>query len=123
MPGARLRALGFAPDGARSHLMAPGSFGAGNMPGRQIYCTAVWRAGAVCGYLPPPFLQPDRVMAFLAERLSRIKPSPTLAATDRARALKAAGKDIIGLSAGEPDFDTPANIRAAAKAAIDKGDT
>ena len=50
-------------------------------------------------------------MAFLAERLSRIKPSPTLAATDRARALKAAGKDIIGLSAGEPDFDTPANIK------------
>jgi aspartate aminotransferase len=62
-------------------------------------------------------------MSFLAERLSRIQPSPTLAATDRARALKAAGKDIIGLSAGEPDFDTPANIRAAAKAAIDKGDT
>jgi aspartate aminotransferase len=62
-------------------------------------------------------------MSFLAERLSRIKPSPTLAATDRARALKASGKDIIGLSAGEPDFDTPANIRAAAKAAIDRGDT
>jgi aspartate aminotransferase len=62
-------------------------------------------------------------MSLLAERLSRIKPSPTLAATDRARALKAAGKDIIGLSAGEPDFDTPANIRAAAKAAIDRGDT
>ena len=62
-------------------------------------------------------------MSFLAERLSRIKPSPTLAATDRARALKAAGKDIVGLSAGEPDFDTPANIRAAAKAAIDRGDT
>ncbi len=62
-------------------------------------------------------------MSFLAERLSRIQPSPTLAATDRARALKAAGRDIIGLSAGEPDFDTPANIRAAAKAAIDKGDT
>jgi aspartate aminotransferase len=62
-------------------------------------------------------------MSFLAERLSRIKPSPTLAATDRARALKAAGKDIIGLSAGEPDFDTPPNIRAAAKAAIDRGET
>ncbi len=62
-------------------------------------------------------------MSFLAERLSRIQPSPTLAATDRARALKAAGKDIIGLSAGEPDFDTPANIRAAAKTAIDRGDT
>jgi len=62
-------------------------------------------------------------MSFLAERLSRIKPSPTLAATDRARALKAAGRDIIGLSAGEPDFDTPVHIRAAAKAAIDRGDT
>jgi aspartate aminotransferase len=62
-------------------------------------------------------------MSFLAHRLSRIKPSPTLAATDRARALKAAGRDIIGLSAGEPDFDTPENIRAAAKAAIDRGDT
>jgi len=62
-------------------------------------------------------------MSFLAERLSRIQPSPTLAATDRARALKAAGKDIIGLSAGEPDFDTPANICAAAKTAIDRGDT
>jgi len=62
-------------------------------------------------------------MSFLAERLSRIQPSPTLAATDRARTLKAAGKDVISLSAGEPDFDTPANIRAAAKAAIDRGDT
>jgi aspartate aminotransferase len=62
-------------------------------------------------------------MSLLAERLSRIQPSPTLAATDRARALKAAGKDIIGLSAGEPDFDTPPNIRAAAKTAIDRGDT
>jgi aspartate aminotransferase len=62
-------------------------------------------------------------MSFLAERLSRIQPSPTLAATDRARALKAAGKDIIGLSAGEPDFDTPPNVCAAAKTAIDRGDT
>jgi aspartate aminotransferase len=62
-------------------------------------------------------------MSFLAARLSRIQPSPTLAATDRARALKAAGKDIIGLSAGEPDFDTPPNICAAAKDAIDQGDT
>ncbi len=62
-------------------------------------------------------------MSFLATRLSRIQPSPTLAATDRARALKAAGKDIISLSAGEPDFDTPANICAAAKTAIDRGDT
>jgi aspartate aminotransferase len=62
-------------------------------------------------------------MSFLAERLSRIKPSPTLAATDRARALKAAGRDIIGLSAGEPDFDTPANIQEAAIAAMRRGET
>jgi aspartate aminotransferase len=62
-------------------------------------------------------------MSFLAERLSRIKPSPTLAATDRARALKAAGRDIIGLSAGEPDFDTPANVQEAAIAAMRRGET
>ena len=62
-------------------------------------------------------------MAFLADSLARIKPSATLAATEKARVLKAEGKDIIGLGAGEPDFDTPENIRNAAKAAIDKGDT
>ena len=58
-------------------------------------------------------------MAFLSDALARIKPSPTIAITARARELKAEGRDIIGLSAGEPDFDTPAHIRAAAKAAID----
>lgn len=62
-------------------------------------------------------------MPFLADRLSRIKPSPTIAVTSKARALKAAGRDVIGLGAGEPDFDTPENIREAAKAAIDKGQT
>jgi aspartate aminotransferase len=62
-------------------------------------------------------------MSFLAERLSRIQPSPTLAATDRARALKAAGRDIISLSAGEPDFDTPANVQEAAIAAMRRGET
>jgi aspartate aminotransferase len=62
-------------------------------------------------------------MSFLAERLSRIKPSPTLAMTDKARALKAAGRDIISLSAGEPDFDTPANIQEAAVAAMRRGET
>ena len=62
-------------------------------------------------------------MAFLSDALARIKPSPTVAITARARELKAAGRDIISLSAGEPDFDTPANIRAAAKAAIDRGET
>ena len=60
-------------------------------------------------------------MAFLAEQLKRIKPSPTIAVTDKARALKAAGRDVIGLGAGEPDFDTPDNIKQAAIKAIKGG--
>ncbi|MCZ7658208.1 MAG: pyridoxal phosphate-dependent aminotransferase [Xanthobacteraceae bacterium] len=62
-------------------------------------------------------------MAFLADSLARIKPSATIAVTDKARALKAAGRDVIGLGAGEPDFDTPENIKEAAKRAIDAGKT
>jgi len=62
-------------------------------------------------------------MSFLAERLGRIKPSPTMAVTQKARELKAAGRDVIGLGAGEPDFDTPDNIKEAAIAAIREGDT
>jgi aspartate aminotransferase len=62
-------------------------------------------------------------MAFLADRLSAIKPSPTIAVSNKARELKAAGRDVIGLGAGEPDFDTPENIRAAAIKAINSGDT
>ncbi|HWI26838.1 MAG TPA: pyridoxal phosphate-dependent aminotransferase [Stellaceae bacterium] len=62
-------------------------------------------------------------MSFLADRLSRIKPSATLAMTKLALELKAAGRDIISLSAGEPDFDTPENIRAAANRAIESGQT
>jgi aspartate aminotransferase len=62
-------------------------------------------------------------MAFIAERLKAIKPSPTIAVTTKAAELKAAGKDIIGLGAGEPDFDTPDNIKNAAKIALDKGQT
>jgi aspartate aminotransferase len=62
-------------------------------------------------------------MAFLSDALARIKPSPTVAITAHATRLKEAGQDIIGLSAGEPDFDTPENVRAAAKAAIDAGRT
>lgn len=62
-------------------------------------------------------------MSFIASRLSRIKPSPTIAVATKARELKAAGRDVIGLGAGEPDFDTPDHIKAAAKAAIDRGDT
>ena len=62
-------------------------------------------------------------MSFIAERMHRIKPSPTIAMSDKAKELKAAGQDVIGLSAGEPDFDTPQNIKDAAKRAIDAGDT
>ena len=60
-------------------------------------------------------------MAFIAEHLKRIKPSPTIAVTDKARALKAAGRNVIGLGAGEPDFDTPENIKEAAIRAIREG--
>jgi len=62
-------------------------------------------------------------MSLIADRLSRIKPSPTLAVTARVKELKAEGRDIIGLGAGEPDFDTPDFVKEAAKAAIDAGDT
>jgi aspartate aminotransferase len=62
-------------------------------------------------------------MAFLADTLSRIKPSATIAVTDKARELKAAGRDVIGLGAGEPDFDTPDNIKEAAIKAIRDGKT
>ncbi|MCP5085701.1 MAG: pyridoxal phosphate-dependent aminotransferase [Rhodobacteraceae bacterium] len=62
-------------------------------------------------------------MSFLSETLSRVKPSPTIAISTKAAELKAAGRDIIALSAGEPDFDTPDNIKDAAKAAIDAGKT
>jgi len=60
---------------------------------------------------------------FLARSLGRIKPSPTLAMTQKSRELKAAGRDVIGLAAGEPDFDTPENIKEAAIAAIRRGET
>ena len=59
----------------------------------------------------------------LSKRVQAIKPSPTLAVTARAARLKAEGKDIIGLGAGEPDFDTPQHIKDAAVAAIDRGFT
>ncbi len=62
-------------------------------------------------------------MAFLADRLSNIKPSPTIAVTTKAMELKAAGRDVIGLGAGEPDFDTPDNIKEAAIRAIRAGET
>jgi aspartate aminotransferase len=60
---------------------------------------------------------------FLSTRLAAIKPSPTMAATALAAKLKAEGRDVIGLGAGEPDFDTPDHIKAAANAAIARGET
>ncbi len=62
-------------------------------------------------------------MSIIASRLSAIKPSPTMAVTGLALELKAAGRDIIGLAAGEPDFDTPDHVKAAACAAIERGET
>ena len=62
-------------------------------------------------------------MSIISDSLKRIKPSPTIAVTQKARELRAAGKDVIGLGAGEPDFDTPDNIKSAAIKAIKKGDT
>ncbi len=62
-------------------------------------------------------------MPFIADRLSTIKPSPTLAVVKRVSELKAAGRDVIGLGAGEPDFDTPEWIKEAAAAAMKKGQT
>ena len=62
-------------------------------------------------------------MSIISDSLKRIKPSPTIAVTQKARELRAAGKDVIGLGAGEPDFDTPDNIKDAAINAIKNGDT
>ena len=62
-------------------------------------------------------------MSIISNNLKRIKPSPTIAVTQKAKELKASGKDIIGLGAGEPDFDTPENIKQAAIKAIKDGDT
>ncbi len=62
-------------------------------------------------------------MSIVSNTLKRVKPSPTMAVTSKAREMKAAGKDVIGLGAGEPDFDTPDNIKQAAIEAIKRGDT
>ena len=62
-------------------------------------------------------------MSIVSNSLKRIKPSPTIAVTSKAREMRAAGKDVIGLGAGEPDFDTPDNIKEAAIEAIRTGDT
>ena len=71
--------------------------------------------------MPAVQLKPASPSSVLAESLKRIQPSATIAVTDKARALKAAGRDVIGLGAGEPDFDTPDNIKRAAIKAIESG--
>jgi aspartate aminotransferase len=74
----------------------------------------------------PPLFQHrfrTKIMAFLADALSRVKPSATIAVSQKARELKAKGRDVIGLGAGEPDFDTPDNIKQAAIDAINRGET
>ena len=63
------------------------------------------------------------VMSLIADRLSAIKPSPTIAVSTKAAELKAAGVDVIGLGAGEPDFDTPEHVKDAARKAIADGKT
>ena len=67
--------------------------------------------------------QTEIAMGFVSDNLSRVKPSATIAVTDKARALRAAGRDVIGLGAGEPDFDTPENIKEAGMDAIRRGET
>ncbi len=62
-------------------------------------------------------------MSFISECVGRIKASPTIVVAAKARELQAAGRDVIGLGSGEPDFDTPDNIKAAAKSAINRGET
>ena len=61
--------------------------------------------------------------SFIAQRLTKVKPSPTLGMTRLAQELKASGKDVIGLAAGEPDFDTPDFVKQGAIEAINRGDT
>ena len=66
---------------------------------------------------------PSLPPGFLSKALGRIKPSPTIAVSQKARDLVAAGRDVIGLGAGEPDFPTPDNIKRAAFAAIERNET
>ena len=70
-----------------------------------------------------PFSEAKAKMTFLSATLDRVKPSPTIAVTTKAAELKAAGRDVIGLGAGEPDFDTPQSIKDAAVVAIAMGKT
>jgi aspartate aminotransferase len=89
---------------------------------------AEWALFFGCGVLPSGrshsfLLIPDTIMPFLSDTLTRIKPSPTMAVTTMTAELKAAGRDVIGLGAGEPDFDTPDHAKEAAIQAMRDGQT
>ena len=105
---------------------------------QRLVRTNLLRQSSIISYQPPNDLdrhgaapyewcethkQPEVTMELLSATLARVKPSPTIAVTSKAAELKAAGRDIIGLGAGEPDFDTPQNIKDAAVAAIAEGKT
>jgi aspartate aminotransferase len=77
---------------------------------------------ALPGCILPRVLE-SIIMGFLADALSRVKPSATIVMTQKARDLKAQGRDVISLSVGEPDFDTPPHIKQAAIEAIARGET
>src|SRR3984957_9649252 len=79
------------------------------------------RRVSMLAHLSTQNLEP--IMPFLSAALDRVKPSATIAVTDKARELKAAGRNACGLGAGEPDFDTPANVKLAAIHAIEAGKT
>src|SRR5260221_751328 len=101
--------------GARNHAQPPCSAMI-----RTLVCAPAhnrfvrWTACDVCK---------EKMMPFLSAALDRVNPSAPIAVTDKARELKAAGRKVIGLGAGEPDFDTPANIKLAAIKAIEAGKT
>lgn len=90
-----------------------------------MFCTSYQGLNALQAHpmTPEVQLQTEAKMSFLSKSLARVKPSPTIAVTTLAQELKAAGKDVIGLGAGEPDFDTPKNIQEAGVAAIAAGKT
>src|SRR5690606_5105093 len=117
-------------------LLGFGTDSRGNPGPLDICGTGSFRtmiSGAICGNISSrrrchdisitPSFEDTGLDVQLSHRVQTIKPSPTLAVTNRASELRAAGKDIIGLGAGEPDFDTPEHIKEAAIAAIRGGQT
>ena len=80
-------------------------------------------AKLILGLNASSYSEPSGPMSILADSLSRIKPSPTIAVTTKAKELRALGEDVVGLGAGEPDFDTPDHIKEAAIKAIHDGET